>query len=122
MHLGLQQIHGRRADEAGDENIGRTVEEFQRRADLLDAAGLHNDDLVGHRHCLDLIVGDVDGRGLQPLMQFLDLSAHLDAQFRIEIRQRFVEQEHLRIAHDGASHGDALALTARELARIALSR
>src|SRR5690606_18140325 len=33
---------------------------------------------------------------------------------------RFVEQEDLRIAHDGAADGDALALAAGELARIAV--
>ena len=53
-------------------------------------------------------------------MQLLDLGAHRDAQLGIEIGERLVEQEHLRIAHDGAAHGDALALAAGELARIAV--
>jgi hypothetical protein len=48
-------------------------------------------------------------------VQRLDLGAHLHAQLGVEIRQRLVEQEHLRIAHDGAAHGDALALAARKL-------
>ena len=52
-------------------------------------------------------------------MQLLDLGAHGDAELGVEVRQRLVEQEHLRVAHDGAPHGDALALAARELARIA---
>ena len=83
---------------------------------------MHHDDLVGHGHGLDLVVGDVDGRGLQPLVQFLDLGAHLHAQLGVEIRQRLVEQEHLRVAHDGAAHGDALALAAGKLARKALEQ
>jgi hypothetical protein len=29
-------VHGRRADELGDEEVGRALVEFQRRADLLD--------------------------------------------------------------------------------------
>ena len=53
-------------------------------------------------------------------MQLLDLGAHRDAQLGVEVRQRLVEQEHLRIAHDGAAHGDALALAAGELARKAV--
>ena len=52
-------------------------------------------------------------------MQLLDLGAHLHAQLGIEIGERLVEQEHLRVAHDGAAHGDALALAARELAGVA---
>ena len=104
----------------GDEQVVRPVVELERRADLLDQAVVHDHDLVGHGHRLDLVVGDVDRRGLEPLVQLLDLGAHLHAQLGVEVRQRLVEQEHLRVAHDGAAHGDALALAAGELARIAL--
>ena len=45
---------------------------------------------------------------------------HLDAERRIEIRQGLVEQKRLRLAHDGASDRDALALSAGELARLAV--
>ena len=83
---------------------------------------MHHHDLVGHGHRLDLVVGDVDGRGLQPLVQLLDLGAHLHAQLGVEIGERLVEQEDLRIADDGAAHGDALALAAGELARIAVEQ
>ena len=83
---------------------------------------MHDHDLVGHGHGFDLVVGDVDRRGLQALMQFLDLGAHLHAQLGVEVRQRLVEQEHLRIAHDGAAHGDALALAAGKLARKAVEQ
>ena len=102
--------------------LARPVVELERRADLLDQAVVHDDDLVGHGHGLDLVVGDVDGRGLQPLVQLLDLGAHLHAQLGVEVGQRLVEQEHLRVAHDGAAHGDALALAAGELARIAVEQ
>jgi hypothetical protein len=53
-------------------------------------------------------------------VQLLDLGAHLHAQLGVEVGQRLVEQEHRRLAHDGAAHGDALALAAGELARLAL--
>src|SRR2546430_7468549 len=51
-----QKIHRRRADEAGDEQIVRTVVELERRADLLDQAVVHHHDLVRHGHGLDLVV------------------------------------------------------------------
>ncbi len=98
------------------------VVERQRVADLLDHAVAHHDDLVGHRHRLDLVVRHVDRGRLEPLVQFLDLGAHLHAQLRIEVRQRLVEEEHLRVAHDRAAHGDALALAAGELARVAVEQ
>ena len=64
LHDALQHVHRGGADETGDKEVRRPVEEFQRGADLLDAAGLHDHDLVGHGHGLHLVVGDVDGRGL----------------------------------------------------------
>ena len=63
-------------------------------------------------------MGDVDRRRLEPLMQFLDLGAHLHPQLGVEIGQRLVEQEDLRVAYDCPAHRDALALAARQLTRI----
>ena len=97
---------------------GRVVE-LERRADLLDDAVVHDDDAVGHGHRLDLVVGDVDGGGLQPLVVLLDLRAHLHAELGVEVGERLVEEEDLGVAHHRAAHGDALALAAGELARVA---
>jgi hypothetical protein len=84
---------------------------------LFELAGAQHRDAVGERHGLDLIVGHVHDGGAEALVQLLDLHAHLATQLRVEIRQRLVEEEHLRPAHDGAAHGDALTLAAGELAR-----
>ena len=61
-----QEVHRRRADEAGDEPVLRVVVELLRRADLLDAAVVHHHHAVGQRHRLDLVVGDVDRGGAGP--------------------------------------------------------
>ena len=86
--------------------------EFQRRADLLDAAGIEHDDLVGHGHGFHLVVRDIDHGGLELLVQLADLEPHVDAQRRIEVRQWFIEQECFGLAHNGTTDGDALALAA----------
>ena len=70
-----------------------------------------------HRHRLDLVVGDVDGRGAELALEPGDLGAHLHAQLGVEVGQRLVHQERRRLAHDGPAHGDALALAARQLRR-----
>ena len=114
------EIHLRRADEAGDEEIGRAFVELQRRAVLFDAAGIEHDDLVGHRHGLDLVMGDVDRGGPELLLQFCHFQPHLDAERRVEVGQGLVEQKRLRLAHDGAPDRDALALPAGKLARLAV--
>ena len=113
----LVQVHRRRADEAGDEARRRAPEHLVGRADLLDIAVAHDDDAVGQRHRLDLVVGDVDHRRSHLGVQLLDLGAHLRAQLGVEVGERLVEQEHVGVAHDGAAHGDALALAAGKLRR-----
>ena len=96
------------------------VIELHRRADLRDDAVVEHHDLVGERHRLDLIVGDVDHRRLEVLVQLGDLDAHLHAQHGVEVGQRLVEEEHLRLAHQRPADGDALALAAGELRRPAV--
>ena len=51
------------------------------------------------------------------LVQRLDLGPHLHPELGVEVRERLVEQEDRRVAHDGAAHRDALALAAGELRR-----
>ena len=48
-------------------------------------------------------------------MQLRQFVAHTDAEFRIEVRQRLVEQKDLRLPHDGAADRDPLPLPARQL-------
>ena len=120
--LGRHEIHLGRADKAGDELVGRVVVEIQRAPDLFDDAVAQHDDGIGERHGLDLVVGDVDDGGLQFLVEARDLDAHVHPQLGIEVGQGLVEQEDLRIAHDGAADGDALTLAARELLGIAIKQ
>ena len=109
---GVEEVHLRRADEAGDEEVRRMVEDLLRRADLLDEAVAHDDDAVAERHGLDLVVRDVDEGGVDLLAQLDDLSAHLVTQLGVEVGQRLVHQEDLRAADDGAADGDTLPLAA----------
>ena len=113
----VEEVHRRAADEAGDIGVLRLLVEFGRAADLLDAAAAHHHDAVAHAQRLDLVVGDVEGRHRQPLLQLDDLGAHLHAQRRVEVGQRLVHQEHARLAHDRPAERHALALTARQLPR-----
>src|SRR5471032_1304192 len=115
----LEEAHFRRAEEPGDKQVGRLVIQVQRRADLFHFAAIEHHDFVGHGHGLDLIVGHVDHRGLQVLVQTQQLQAHLHPQGRVEVGQRFVEQEYFRITHDRPADGHALTLAAGQLFRLA---
>jgi len=111
-----QQVHRRRTDEPGDEDVGGMVVDVLRRADLLQDTFREHGDPLAERDRLDLVVGHVDRRHADPVVQAFELGAHLDAELRVQVRERLVEEEHLGFAHERASHRDPLALAARELA------
>ncbi len=83
---------------------------------------MHDRDTRRERHRLDLVMRDVDRRLADALVQLLDLGAHFDAQLGVEVGKRFVEQEQFRIANQRAPHGDALALSAGQLAGLAIQQ
>src|SRR3984885_13041759 len=59
---------------------------------------------------------DIDDCCARLLVQAFDLDAHVDAKFGVEVRERLIKQEDLRLPNECAAHGDTLSLTARELA------
>ena len=103
------------ADEVGDEGGGRGVVELARRPLLGDDGAVHHDDPVGDRQRLGLVVGDVDDGEAEGLLQLADLVADPAAQLGVEVRERLVEEQHLRLEHQRPGDGDALLLAAGEL-------
>ena len=116
-----KKVHRRRAHEAGDEHVRRALVDLARLGVLLQQALMHDGDARGERHRLHLVVRDVDGGLVEPLVEFLDLRPHLDAELGVEVGERLVEEEQHRIAHQRAAHGDALPLAAGKLARLAVA-
>ena len=51
-------------------------------------------------------------------MQMSELRARVEAELRVEVRERLVEQERAWLAHDGAAQGDTLPLAAGQLPRL----
>ena len=115
----LVQIHRRRADERGDEQVRGALVELLRRRQLLQSAPTEDRDPIAHRHRLRLIVRDVESRDSKTTLDTENLAAHLHAQARVEVRERLVHEEHCRLAHERPAHGNALALAAGELAGLA---
>ena len=93
--------------------FGKVIE-VARRPVLLQDAEVHHRDAIRHGHRFDLVVGYVQHGRLESMMQLSDLCSRLDAKFGIEVRERFVHQEHGGIAHQRTTKGDALTLTTRE--------
>ena len=108
------------ADEVGDEAVLRETVDLRRLVELFDLALVHHRDPVRQRERLLLVVGDVDEGDADLLLQRDQLELHALLELRIERGQRLVEQQQLRPVDQRARHGDALALAAGELVRVAL--
>ena len=76
---------------------------------------VHDDDAVGDRERLLLVVGHVGHREAEALLELADVLAHPAAELGVEVRQRLVEAEHLGLEHERPGDGDPLLLAAREL-------
>src|SRR5215217_1420683 len=85
---------------------------------LLHLAVLENHDAVGHRHGLGLVVGHVDGGSADPVVQLGYLRPHLHPQLGVEVGERLVHEERLRLADYGASEGNPLPLATGERLRL----
>ncbi len=116
----LDEVHRRRSDEGRDEEIARRRVERLRRVDLEDPPVAHHCDAMPEGHRLDLIVGDVHGGGAEAGVERGELSAHADPELCVEVRERLVHQERLRLPHDRAAHRYALPLAAGERGRPAV--
>ncbi len=67
-------------------------------------------------------MGHIQTGQIKLLLDAADLLAHLDAQLGVQVRQRFVHQQHLRLHHQHPRQGDPLLLAARQLVRVAFLR
>jgi hypothetical protein len=114
------EVHGRRADEAGHEQVDRVRVQLVRRADLLQEPAAHDREPVAQGHRLGLVVGDVHHRGAEPLLQLGHLGAGLHPQLGVQVGERLVHQEDRGIADDGPAHGDPLPLAAGQVGRAPL--
>ncbi len=85
-------------------------------------AFVHHRDRVRQGERLALVVSDVHGRDPELPLQALQLEAHALAQLRVEVGERLVEQEQLRLHDERPREREALLLPAGELGRLAVGK
>src|SRR5205085_1079488 len=102
-------------DEAGDESGGGVSIKLKRLTELLKPAFAHHSDEVAHCKCFLLVMGDVDRRRPDPVVEKFDFGSHFITQPSIEMRYRLIEQQDLRIVDQSAAECHTLLLATGEL-------
>ena len=100
------------ADKVRDKGIFRLIVDLLRRSHLLDITLVHDNDRVGHRERLFLVVGDIDKGDSQLIFQADQLILHVLAELQVESAERLVEKQKFRLVYDRASDGNPLLLAA----------
>ena len=114
----VEQVDRRIAEQLRDPDRRGPEVDVLGRADLRDLPLREHRDCVAERHRLLVVLGDVDrGRTLSG-EQPRQLDPHLEAQLRVDVAQRVVEQEHLRRCDERAGERGALLLAVRQRSRI----
>ena len=116
-HLARHQVG--LAHKGGDEACARMFVHPVRVVDLRGAAGLHHHHTVADGHGLALVVRHHHRGGAHLALDLAQLELHLLAQLGVEVGQGFVQQQHGWLDDQRTRQGHALALPARQLARVA---
>ncbi len=119
----LDEVHRRRADERGDEDVPRP----RRRASAARRPARSVPSRMTATRWPSVIASVwswVTYTVVTPRRACSsgERGAHADAELRVEVRERLVHQERPRLADDRASHRDALPLAAGELRRLAVEQ
>ena len=111
--IALHEVHGWRADEAGDEQVSGPVVDHARRVKLLQHAPVKQRHAMRQGHRLHLVVRHVDGGGSELRLHVFELGPHVATQLGVEVGERLVHEEGGRTPDDGARERDPLALATR---------
>ena len=120
--LTVDEVHLRSADEAGNEEVAGCIVKGLRSIDLLNETVLHNNDSRCHGHSLDLVVRNVNERGLNVLVQLRKLGSHRGTQLCVQVGQRLVKKEDLGLTDDSTPESDTLFLTAGQSLRLSVEQ
>ena len=82
---------------------------------LFNLSVTHDDDLVANRHCLALVMGDIQAGRSNFSLNPAEFVPHVFTKLRIKIGKRFIEKKYLRFGDDGTRQCDPLLLSTGNL-------
>ncbi len=104
----VEEIHSRRAEEAGDKPVGGRRVDFLGRRDLFDPPLVQDDQGIADGRGLGLVVGHIEHCQAQPTLHAADKLAQLGAQGGVEVSERSAIRGLAAAAQIGG-RGDAAA-------------
>ena len=118
--LAVDEVHLRGSHETCYEEVARLVIQILRSINLLDNTILHNYDSGTKSHSLGLVVSYVDDSGFKSLMKLGNLDTHLYTELSVQVGERLVHKEYLRVTNDCTTHSNTLSLTTGQSLRLTL--
>ena len=97
--------------------VARLAIDLRRPGDLGEVPVRQHGDAVAERHRFLVVLRDVENRRAGGLEQGRQFEAHLVAQLGVDVAQRIIEQQDLRIGHQRAGQRGALLLAVGQFAR-----
>ena len=116
--LDLNEV--RRPNEIRHERRARRKINIVRLTLLVEVPVLHDDDGVRHGERLLLVVRDINRRQPHLLLNIAKLNAHRFTELGVEIGERLVEKQDVRLHDQRPGNGDPLLLTAGHLIGVAI--
>src|SRR5499427_3898477 len=110
-------MHGRTPQKPCHKRVHRLAIEFLIRAHLLDLPLAHDGNAMPHSDRFILVVCDKNRGQTETVHKPFDLPTSLEPQGRIEVGERFIEEQDPRTVAEAARQGYALFLTTRETTR-----
>ena len=110
------------AEKVGNKPVRRMPVDRAWGINLFDPPAMHHHDPVGDMHGLLLIMGHEQGGNAGLFLNFNQICPHRDAQFCVEITERFIKQQNPRTIDQSPGNRDTLLLTAGKLSRHPLAK
>ena len=93
---------------------------FLRSSDLLEQTVVQNRNAVTHGQSFGLVVGHVHGGDAQLTLQRSNLGTGLDTQLGVQVGQRLIHEEDLRLTDNCTAHCHTLTLTTGKCLRLTI--
>ena len=108
------------SNKVGYKRVDRFIIDICRCTNLLNLTLAHYYDGITQCQCLFLIVCHINKGNSQTAVHFLQLHLHILTHLQVQCSQRFIQQQHFRLIHNGTGNCYTLLLSSRQRIHITI--